>query len=349
VLTFRLLGGRGGNQPAARAASIRDIESRLRSIPGVQSVAASRPFPLAGGFSPIRWGLAPALADPTRFQAVDPQVVLPGYFETLKTKLIAGRTFTDADNAPDRALAIADEALAAKAFPNQSAVGKRILIRMRSPEPEWVEIIGVVAHARQTSLAEPGREQIYFTDGFQSHGFVRNWAIRTAGNPAAYAAQVRDAVQKTDRDLVLTEVQPMTALVDKAQAGTRFSLLLIGIFAAIAALLSAVGLYGVLSTLVRQRTAEIGVRMAMGAAPGNIFGLVIGHGLRLSTAGVAVGLAASLVLTRVMNSMLIGVKPTDPATFAATVVLFLAIAAISCWLPALRAAGLHPTEALHGE
>jgi putative ABC transport system permease protein len=141
----------------------------------------------------------------------------------------------------------------------------------------------------------------------------------------------------------------MTALMEKARAGTRFTLLLIGVFAAMAALLAAVGLYGVLSTVVRQRTPEVGVRMAMGASPANIFGLMIGYGLRLSAAGVAVGLAASLVLTRVMNSILVGVKATDPLTFAAAVMLFLAIAGISCWLPARRAAALDPTEALRRE
>jgi putative ABC transport system permease protein len=347
LLTFQLVGARGG--PQARAVFLREVQTRLCSIPGVQSVTASLPFPLAGGFSSIRWGLEPALADPTKFRAVDWQAVLPGYFDTMRTRLIAGRTFTDADNTPDRAVVVADEFLAAKAYPNESAVGKRILIRLRTPEAEWAEIIGVVRHQRQTSLSDPGREQVYFTDGFLSHGSVQRWAVRTAGNPAGYAAQVREVITKLEPRAGLTDVQPMSALVDKAEAGTRFSLLLIGVFAAIAALLAAVGLYGVLSTVVRQRTAEIGVRMAMGAAPASIFALMIGHGLRLSAAGVAVGLAAALALTRVMDSMLVGVKPTDPLTFAATVLLFLAIAGVSCWLPARRAAALEPTEALRRE
>jgi putative ABC transport system permease protein len=137
--------------------------------------------------------------------------------------------------------------------------------------------------------------------------------------------------------------------VDKAQAGTRFSLLLIGVFATVAALLAAVGLYGVLSTVVRQRTAEIGVRMALGAAPGSIFHLVVGQGLRLSAAGIVVGLLAALALTRVMTTMLVGVKATDPLTYAAMAVLFFAIAALACWVPAWRAAGLDPTTALRDE
>jgi putative ABC transport system permease protein len=349
LLTFQVLGSRGGPQPAGRAALMREIHRRMAAIPGVQSVAASSPFPLSGGFSAIRWGTAEAQGDPTKFRAADSQVVLPGYFETMRTPLVAGRTFTDADNTPERALVVVDEVFAAKAFPNEPAVGKRVLIRLRTPEAEWVEIIGVVAHQRQTSLAEAGREQIYFADGFMSHGAVQRWALRTQGSPAGYAQAAREEIRKCNKDLILADVQPMTALVEKARASTRFSLLLIGVFAAVAALLAAVGLYGVLSTVVRQRTAEIGVRMAMGAAPSGIFRLMIGYGLRLSAVGVVAGLAGALALTRIMNSMLVGVKPTDPLTFAAAVVMFLAIAGIACWLPARRAASLNPTEALRRE
>jgi predicted permease len=349
LLTFLLLGGRGGQQPQERAARQREIQTSLRNLPGVQAVTASSPLPLAGGFSPIRWGLEPAFTDPSKFQAVDFQIVLPGYFEVLRTPLIAGRTFTDADNAPDRMLVLIDQMLAAKAFPGESAIGKRLLIRIRTPEPEWVEVIGVVAHQRDTSLAVAGREQIYFTDGFLGHGAVDNWAIRTAGDPAKYAPAVRAAIAKLDPHLLIAEMQPMDALVEHAQASTRFSLLLIGVFASVAALLAGVGLYGVLSTVVRQRTPEIGVRMALGAAPAAIFSLVVGQGLRLSAAGIALGLAAAFELTRAMTSMLVGVKATDPATFASMAVLFFVIAAIASWLPARRAAGLDPTAALREE
>jgi putative ABC transport system permease protein len=141
----------------------------------------------------------------------------------------------------------------------------------------------------------------------------------------------------------------MEALVKRAQAGTRFSLLLIGVFAVIALILACVGLYGVLSNVVRQRTAEIGVRMALGATPGSIFKLVVGHGLRLSAIGVAVGIVAAFGLTRAMTSMLVGVKATDPATFTAMATLFLIIAAVASGLPARRAASLDPNIALREE
>jgi len=144
-------------------------------------------------------------------------------------------------------------------------------------------------------------------------------------------------------------MQPMDTLVDQAQAGTRFSLTLIGVFAVVAGLLAGVGLYGVLSTVVRQRTAEIGIRMALGAGPARIFSLVVGQGLRLTATGIAAGLIAAFALTRGMATMLVGVKATDPATFATMAVVFFLIAATASWLPARRAAGLDPTAALREE
>ncbi len=349
LLTFLLSGGRNGRTPEQRAAFQREIHQGLSSIGGVESATAAFPFPLAGGFSPVRWGLEPALADPSKFQAANFGIVLPGYFETMRTRLIDGRTFTEADSAPDRKLVIIDQFLAAKAFPNQSAVGKRLLTRVITPEAEWVQVIGVVGHQRQESLATPGREEIYFADGFFGHGAAGNWAIRTTGDPAKYGEAVRAAVAKIDPQVVITELQPMDKLVNLAQAGTRFSLLLIGVFAVIAALLAGVGLYGVLATVVRQRTPEIGVRMALGAAPGSVFRLMIGQGLRLSAAGIGLGLIAAFGLTRVMISMLVGVKATDPITYAAMVAIFFAIAAIASWIPARRAATLDPTTALRDE
>jgi putative ABC transport system permease protein len=345
VLTFRLFGS-GAGQPQERAAFIRDLRGRLEALPGVESVMASTPFPLAGGFTPLRWGMGEALSDPSKFQAADWQVVLPGYFEAIRTPLIAGRAFTEGDSAPERKVVIIDEFLAAKAFPNESAVGKRILVRFGAPEPEWAEVIGVVAHQRQTALTEPGREQIYFTDGYNSKRAVSYWGVRAKGDPARYAAMIRAEVAKFRSNLLIAEMQPMEALLKRAQAGTRFSLLLIGVFAAIAVILACVGLYGVLSNVVRQRTAEMGVRMALGATPGSIFKLVVGHGLRLSLAGIAAGMVAAFGLTRAMTSLLVGVKANDPATFAAMAALFLIIAAIASGLPARRAARLDPTIAL---
>jgi predicted permease len=330
-------------------ARMQQLEQRLRDIPGIQSVTAAVPFPLAGGFSPIRWGTEEALSDASKFKAVDFQTVLPGYFEAMHTPLLAGRTFTEADNVPGRNLVVVDKSLADKAYPGQPAVGKRILVRVQTPEPVWVEIIGVIAHQREESLAEPGREQIFFTDAYLGGGVANTWAIRSAGVPTKFSRDIRNAIKAFNPQVLVTEFQPMETLMENAQATTRFSLLLIGVFAVIAALLAGVGLYGVLATIVRQRTAEIGVRMTLGAGPGRIFKLIVGQGLGLSSIGIVTGVLAALGLTRAMTTMLVGVRPTDPATFVSMVVLFLSIAAVACWMPARRAAGLDPTRALRDE
>jgi putative ABC transport system permease protein len=350
LLSFQVLGNRPGDDtPEKRAVFIRQIQDRLRAIPGVESVAASSPFPLAGGFSPIRWGTGEALSDAGKFQAADNQVVLPGYFEAMRARLLAGRTFTDDDDLPGRNFVIVDDVLANKAFHGESAVGKRILIRARTPEAEWVEVIGVVEHQHLVSLAEPGREQVYLADGFLGSGVVDFWAIRTGNSPAAYGSAVRAAVKDVDPHLLVAGMQPVETLVSHAQAGTRFALTLISVFGIIAGVLAGVGLYGVLSTAVRQRTAEIGVRMALGAEPVHIFRLVIGQGLRLSLIGVAAGLIAAFGLTRLLSAMLVGIQATDPATFVVVALAFLFVAAVASLLPARRAAALDPSSALRDE
>jgi putative ABC transport system permease protein len=330
-----------------RLGLLRDIQARLRTLPGVENATAALVLPLGGGQRPKNAAPAQPRPDAASAEGADFQQVLPGYFETLRTPVLAGRTFSDDDNAPGRNLVVIDELLAAKAFPNESAVGKRI--RLPDPSTPWAQVIGVVAHQRLFTLAEPGRGTIYFSDGFWGIGVSRYWMVRTVGDPARYAGAVRAEIGKADRQMVISKMQPMQALVDRDQAGTRFSLLLIAIFAAVAVLLAGVGLYGVLASVVRQRTAEIGVRMALGAAPASIFKLVVGHGMRLSAVGIAIGFAAALGLTRVMTAMLAGVETTDPSTFAAMTLLFLLVAAVASWAPAARAAGLDANAALREE
>ena len=349
LLTFQVQSDRFLQKPEERAVATRQLEERLRAIPGVQSVTAATPFPLTGGYSPIRWGTEEALTDASRYKAVDPLIVLPGYFETMRTPLLEGRTFTDEDNQPGHTQVVVDKILADRAYPGQSSVGKRILIRIQTPEPVWVEIIGVVAHQHGVSLTEPGREQVYFTDAYIGFGATDHWALRTGTDPSKYANDVRTSLKTFDSHLLITDMQPMDAVIEKAQAGTRFSLLLIGSFAVIAALLAGVGLYGVLATVVRQRTAEIGIRMALGAQSGNIFQLVVGQGLRLAGIGIVVGLIAAFAFTRWMTTMVVGIKTTDPATFVTMAVVFFLIAATASWLPAWRAASLDPTVALRDE
>ena len=350
VLTFQVAGiPRNADTPEKRAVFVRAVKDRLRAIPGVESVTAASPFPLAAPFFPIRWGREEAQADASKFQAADSQVVLPGYFETMHVPVLAGRTFNDDDNLPGRNFVVIDEVLARKAFHGESAEGRRILIRIRSPEPEWVQVIGVVEHQHENSLTEAGREQVYFADAFLGSGTTNFWAIRTGNDPQNYANVVGAAVKEVDPQVLVNQIQTGDRLIDQAQSGTRFSLLLIAVFATIAGVLAGVGLYGVLATTVRHRTAEIGVRMALGAEPGRVFQLVVAQGLRLSAIGLLCGLVAAFGLTRLMRAMLVGVRATDPATFGAMIFLFLLIAVVSSWAPARRAAALDPAKALREE
>ena len=350
LLIFQIAGTpRNADTPEKLSVFARTVEDRLRSIPGAERVTAANRFPFEAGFFPIRWGTEEALADASKFQATDFTDVLPGYFETMRVPLLEGRTFTDDDNLPGRNFVVVDDLLAKKAFQGQSAVGRRILVRVRTPEAEWVQIIGVVGHQRASSLTEVGREQVYFTDAFLGAGTVNFWTIRTRNDPANYRNVVGAAVREVDSQVVVNQVQTGDALIAKAQAATRFSLLLIGVFATVAGILAGVGLYGVLATTVRHRTAEIGVRMALGAQPARVFALVVSQGFRLSAIGITCGLMAAFGLTRLMKAMLVGVGATDPATYAAMVLLFLLIAALSSWIPARRAAALDPVKALREE
>jgi putative ABC transport system permease protein len=332
--------------PAARQAFKQRLRERLTAIPGVQAATAASGLPLDGTVNSLRWGTEAALTDPSTFQQGDVRNVLPGYFAAMRTRLIAGREFTEADNLAGTNLIIIDERVAAMAFAGRSPVGQRLLVRGRTQEPEWHEVIGVVQHQRKISPAADSDETIYVADGYANHFAANRWAIRTSGDPAAMAPAVRAALAELDPLIPAAEMQPMSVFVDRAMAPTRFALALIAAFAVIAAVLASVGLYGVLSTGVRQRTAEIGVRMVFGAPTRRIFRLVIGEGLRLGAVGIFAGLVGALLLTRIMRSMLIGVTPTDPVTFAVIAVLFLAIAAAACWIPARRAAGMDPAVAL---
>ena len=348
VLTFQTP-NLGIPNPAARAAFMRDVRTRLEAIPGVVDVTAATPLPLDGRNLLGRYGTEEALTDPTKFQQALIHTVLPGYFDAMKTRLLEGRTFTEEDNNPDVRTIIIDRVLARKMFPGRSAIDQTLLARLRTPVPERFRVVGVVDHQRHTSLAADGREALFVPDGYMNHGVANRWALRTSGDPLAVVPQVREAVAAVNPRVGVVEIQPMTAFVAGAQAQTRFALVLIGIFAGIALVLAAVGLYTVLSTVVRQRTAEIGVRMAFGAGHSSIFRMMVGEGIRLSAAGIVIGIVAALALTGLMRTMLVGVEPTDPATFAAMTLGFLVIAAVACGVPAIRASRLDPMVALRDE
>ena len=346
VLTFRLANVRFRSFDEAMG-MIRQTRDKLAAIPGVTAVTNSSAMPLDGTDPSARWGTQEALGDPSRFHQGGFFGVMPGYFETMHTRLLAGRTFTEADNTPDAKVVVIDEALARLAYPRESAIGKTILARVRGDTPTPYTIIGIVEHQRHVTLSGAEKEMMYFPAA--AIGGFGTWVVRTSADPAALGGAVRAAIASLNAQWLITDIRPMSSLVDKARSATRFALVLIGVFAAIAAVLAAVGLYGVLSSVVRQRTSEIGIRMAFGAQSASIFRLVIGQGLRLSAVGIAIGLVLALLTTRVMASMLVEVEPTDPVTFIVMILIFLAVAAMACWVPARRAAGMDPNGALRQE
>jgi putative ABC transport system permease protein len=348
VLTF-LVPNFNGATPQARAAFMQRMRTEIGALPGVTAVSGASPLPLDGGTANMPYGTEAAAADPTQFAQAAVHTVQPGYFEAMRARVLEGRVFTERDNTPDAQTVVVDRLLAARTFPGQSAVGKRLLMRIAGQNPVPFEIIGVVAHERHATLTSDGREAVFFLDGQRGFGAANRWIVRTDQDPARLADTVKAAVARIDRTIALADVQPMSALVEKAQAPTWFALVLTSVFAAIAAILAAVGLYGVLSTIVSHRTAEIGVRLAFGAERRAIFRLIVGRGLVLSAIGIVIGAAAAFGVTRTIQSLLVDVRATDPATFAAIVVLFVAVATAACGIPAYRASRLDPTIALRRE
>ena len=349
VLTFTAAPPNARYPEVVQRMAFRDeLQRRIEALPGVERAAATFPLPLTGVPFNGRYGLEEALTDPEAFRQAAYQTVTPGYFEAMGTRLIAGRTFSEADSRDSAAVVVVDRKLAETLWPSGSAVGERFLIRVVTPEPEWVEVVGVVEHQRSESVAEEGRETIFFTDRYVG-GFAQSWVVKTQGDPLARVDAIRAEVAAVDPQIPVADVRPMAALVARSMAPTRFALTLIGIFGAVALVLALVGLYGVLSFVVRQRTAEIGVRMAFGAEKESILKLVVGQGLTLAVAGVALGVLVALPLTGAMESLLVEVAPTDPVTFAGISALFVVVAAVSCWLPARRALRVDPVQALRGE
>jgi predicted permease len=348
VMTFLIQNNRAQGQEA-RAAFQRTMLERLKAIPGVVDATSAGPIPLDGQNSLARFGPLDAATDPAKFQQAIAHFVQPGYFAFAKTPIIAGRVFTEADNNPAAKLIVIDDLMAAQLFPGGNAVGQRMLARVTTPEPDTFEIIGVVKHQRHTTMMNDGEEGMFFSDGYSQFGAAFRWAVRTSGAPEAITGAVRGALAQHDPRLMMTEPRTWQSYMDEHIAPTRFALILIGVFAGVAAILAMIGLYGVLATTVRQRTTEIGVRMAFGATRGSIVSLIIGQGLRLSAAGIILGIIAAIALTRVMASLLVGVSATDPVTFAVMAAVFGLIATFAAWIPAQRAARLNPNAALRDE
>jgi putative ABC transport system permease protein len=346
ILTFTTsLGG----EPEERAQSMRELRERFAALPGVEAVGAATPIPLDGSIVNMRWGLPAAADDPELFQQANVHFVLPEYFETVRAKLRAGRTFSELDNRPDARTVVIDERLAAKAFGSAAdAVGESLLFRI-GDEPELFQVVGVVAHQRHQSAASDGREALFLTHGQDNYMAPARWLLRAGMDPMTLVPTVRAEISRFSASTVGAEFLPLQTLVDRARAPTRLALILIGAFAGMAGVLAVIGLYGVLSATVRQRTAEVGVRMAFGASPVRIFQRIVAEGMVLGVVGLAIGLAGAVALSRAIAGMLVDITPTDVTTYLVAATGFLVVIAVASWLPAARAAQLNPVEALRDE
>jgi predicted permease len=325
----------------------RRLLPELASLPGVESVAAGWPLPLAESRVGISFAIdgrpVPAGDEPSEALSV----VTPDYFRTMRIPIVSGRAFTPRDETNAPPVAIVNERFARKYFPGENPVGKHIRPGLgdgtiRQP---MREIVGVVGNVKRTGLTAEADAQ-YYLPWEQAVIVAPTLALRTAGNTGALAGALRARVGKLDRGIPLYRVRTLEELVSRATAEPRFHTLLLTSFAAMALLLAAVGMYAVLSYMVVQRTAEIGVRMALGARRADVVGMVIRRGLKLAGAGLAIGLAASAALTGYIRSLLYRVTPLDAGTFAAVTLLLLFVCQIACALPAWRASRLDPVRTL---
>jgi putative ABC transport system permease protein len=347
VLTMRL------SLPAAqypdarrRAAFYQQAAERLGSIPGAQSAAAISRLPLTPGNS-SRGLLIEGYSNDGTVNApgADYRVISPDYFGTMGIPITSGRDFTDRDTGDAPAVVIINETMARRYWPGEDALGKRI--RINSTDP-WMEIVGVAGDVKHFGLDSQSRPEFYapyLKDPWPFMTFV----VRSTSDTKSMAGAMRNEVWAIDKDLPVPDIKPMDELLSVSIARRRFNMTLLGLFAAVALVLAAVGIYGVMSYSVTQRTHEIGIRMALGATQSNVMKLVVGQGVRLALIGVGIGLAGALALTRVLASLLFEVSTTDPVTFAIVSVLLTGVALAACFVPARRASKVDPMVALRYE
>jgi predicted permease len=331
-----------------RAPFYAELLRRVRSLPGVQSAAVASNLPLTynGDSMPIGVEGRP---DPPPDQRPDVilRVVSPGYFSTMGIPLVAGRDFTEQDKGDAVRAVVVSEKTARHFWPGQDPIGKRLKPGSTTSDSPWREVVGIVKDVRQNDFVAEPKMQMYMAYE-QVGSFAPNaLVVRTNVEPLSLGASVRRTVWEVDKDQPVSDIRSMDEIVSVAVARQRFSMLLLGVFAALALVLAAVGIYGVMSYSVAQRTREIGIRIALGATKSDVLKLAVGHGLRLVLIGVAIGLASALILTRVMSSLLFGISATDPTTFAAISLVLISVALVASYIPALRATKVDPMVALH--
>jgi len=325
---------------------LRAIEQTVATLPGVQSVGVINDLPVTGDSASA--GTFRIEGDPNVSWANDPQAewksVTPNYFNAIGIPLLRGRAFSEQDTSQSPATILINETLARRFFPGKDPIGKR-LIAFNSPR----EIVGVVGDARQGALNLPPSPEIYFPNAQRAFGQQVSLVVRTNADPASLGDAVRRAAQSVNPDAPVFRVRTMREVIAGSIAQERFNTILMTLFAVVAMLLAAIGLYGVMAYSVTQRTREIGIRVAFGARRADVLRLVIRQGLRLVALGLALGLMAALALTRLMKKLLFEVSATDPMTFAGVALLLALVALLACWIPARRAAKVDPMVALRCE
>jgi len=333
-------------EPRMQAAFLDQALARIAALPAVRSAGSVNALPMSGSQDALSFEIqndAATLAEPRH---AGDRSVNADYFRTMGMRIIKGRAFTGRDNAAAPKVAIVNESMAKRFWPNQDPIGKRISTDYQPPV--WREIVGVVEDVRHSGYDSDPAPEMYFPYSQHSQSSI-DLVVRTETDPLSLANAVERAIWAVDKDQPVTRIKTMERMMADSVAPRRLTVVLIGIFASLALVLATAGIYGVISYTVSQRTHEIGVRMAMGARSVDVLKLVVGQGLRLVAIGVAAGLAGSFVLTRVLARFLFGVTPTDPLTFAAVSVLLVTVALLASYIPARRAAQVDPVNALRYE
>jgi putative ABC transport system permease protein len=346
VLTFRIALpiAKYSNQQM-RHALLRQMEDEIRAIPGVSEIGYTTQLPLTGSGALSPFAYNDATARNWESETSDGRNVSAAYFRAMGTRLLAGRVF-DPHDTPQQNRIVIDDTLAARAWPGENAVGKRLQVGPNGTPNNFSEVIGVVEHIRAHDLSRAVRPQIYRAFGAGGRLGV---VVRGSVDPSSLATQVAGVMKRLDPDMPLDRLQPMSAYVEDALGQTRLNLVVMAFFGAAALLLSCVGIYGVVSYAVSQRTREIGIRMALGQDARGIRNQVLLDGLRLTAVATVLGLVVATLLTRRVAALLYGVKPGDPLTFATMAVVLMTVALAGCYVPARRATRVNPIVALKSD
>jgi len=348
TITMRVsLPGAQYPEPSQRIQFFQRLFDRVNQLPGVEAAGANSWIPMAGGGAATSFEVVGKPAPPLGQEPVaDVRVIADRYFTAMGVPLLKGRLFNEGDATDLKNRVIVNETLARTYFPGIDPIGQKVRITWNDTRDD--EIVGVVGDVRHAGLHEPARPTTYWPYGRFSYGSM-TLALRTSGDPGNTANSVIAIVREQDPALAVADVQTMKEIVSESVAERRLTMMMLAVFAAAALLLAAVGIYGVIAYSVSQRTQEIGIRMALGARQADVLRMVVGQAMILAVAGIAIGAAGGVLLTRLMRGLLFDVEPGDPLTFVAVAAVLAAVAAAASYLPGRRAAGVDPVVALRAD